>query len=174
MTGDADRGVVQVGALCLHLPATMAATVEQHASTAPGGKVQHLRMEYADLGAVLEIVMEPAAPAEREGMLGRLPPLLEALRARGLELNKVRSRRRRAGHLEGEEVVLRVQQGTASHALYLWVGSDREQDGGDAEQTPAGACRMVMQMSVPEPHVERGLDLWDRALDSAAPAERDH
>ena len=170
MVGDPDTGVVQVGPLSLRLPAAMAGGARQQAG--PGGEAQHLRLEHTDLEAVLEISLEPAAAVSDGGLRGRLPSLLEMMQARGVELQKVRSRQRRAGHLDGEEVVLRVSQGTRAHLLCLWAGAAPEVSEEAAGQPSAGPCRMVVQMTVPEPHVEQGLVLWDEALNSAGPAER--
>lgn len=108
-----------VGPCCLWLPPSL------EPASPPDDPVQHARQAQLvdpELEALLEVTAAEL-DANQTHPLDQLPALLELLRGRDLEPERLRGRRRLAGGMEGEEIVLRVGQGAASRLLCLWCGS---------------------------------------------------
>ena len=171
MADEVDTSIIRVRQLSIYLPQAMSKTAQQHVVAAHGVDAVHTRLEYANLEAIMEIDVESTDAANGEELMNRLPHVIEALHAHGVDLEKVRSRKRHTGSIEGGEVVLRLRQGIKTHVLCLWASSFQGPGDGDMEQLSANGCRIVFQMSVPDPWVEEGLNLWDRALDTASLGE---
>ncbi len=142
---EAETRPVQAGSVSLRVPAAMATGL----STGPG----YQRLEDVDRGAVLEVSSRPASP-DPQGLLDRLPGLVELLQSSGLEVDKLRARRRAVAGLQGEEVALGLRQGTTTCILCTWAG----------ERSVVDADRLVLQFSFSD---QQGLASWDEVLDSA-------
>ena len=112
-------------------------------------------MDDADLGE-LELTIVPVSTGQQV-LRERLPGIMESLVARGVRLDKLRSRPREAAGMTGEEVAVSVQQGTTTHGIFTWHGTG---GGGSAD------ARVVLQLSVSGDALDRKLEMWDHLLDS--------
>lgn len=146
---------MRFGRLLLELPASMAANLAAQTDALAANDTMSLRVDEAELGQ-LELTIAPVSTG-RQSLRERLPPISESLAARGVELHKQRSRPRVAAGLNGEEVAVSIQQGTATHGIFIWHGTG-QMEGADA--------RVVLQLALTGDSLDRKQQIWDHLLDS--------
>lgn len=141
---------VHAGSLRLALPPAMKATAAVEVGAA------HQRFTDDQHDVVLHISTGRRG-ADSQGLLHHLDEIMALLQTRGPSVDKLRARRRRVGQRPGEEVALRILQGTSARTICLWASTDT------GERSAAEADRVVIQLSSSEP----GFTTWDCILDTA-------
>jgi hypothetical protein len=98
------------------------------------------------------------------GMLEGLAAALAANIAPGVEVEKIRTRKRTAAGLAGEEMILKGTERGKTMLNFQWYYPGQVND--------SLHPRMLLIMDANDGAVEDKIDLWDAILDSLRPAGR--
>ena len=117
------------------------------------------------MGMKLEIDMNETHQVEEVGMLDSFTASLAMNFAPGVDVDKIRARKRTIGELPGEEIVTKMTANRGPKLYFGWNYQGKEDSGEHPE------IRIAIQQ-VPNGELDEKLKIWDDLLDSFRPACR--
>ena len=123
----------------------------------------YARFEGHPLNLKLELEMSETHTDEPkdEGLLARTAAVIATGYAAGVDIDRLRSRKRKAAGLDGEEEVDRMTDRHRAAISFGWRYAGKKDSGEYPE--------MVIRMESPDGNLEEKLKIWDAILDSMKP-----
>ena len=115
------------------------------------------------MGMKLEIEMNETHQVEEAGLLDRFAASLATNFAPGVDVDKIRTGKRKVADLPGEEIIARGTDKMGTDLFFAWDYKGKE----DSGEYPA--TQITIEESEDE-HLEEKIKIWDAALDSFRPA----
>ncbi len=115
------------------------------------------------MGMKLEIDMNETYEVEEVGLLDSFTASLAMNFAPGVDVDKIRARKRTIGELPGEEIVTKMTANRGPKLYFGWKYQGKEDSGEHPE------IRIAIQQ-VPNGELDEKLKIWDDLLDSFRPA----
>lgn len=112
----------------------------------------------------LEVEVKEIHQANKEGIISRTTTAMEAGLASGLKIEKIRSQKRIAAGLGGEEEILQGDEGGEKHLSFDWeyLGTV------DSGEKPW----IQITVDTGQDHLNEKIQIWDAALESFRPASK--
>jgi hypothetical protein len=111
------------------------------------------------MGMKLEIDMNETQQVEEVGVLDSFAASLATNFAPGVDVDKIRARKRTVNGLQGEEIVTRMSDAMGTKLYFGWQYLGKEDSGEHPE----------IEITIDESHnsnLDDKMNIWDRALDS--------
>jgi len=111
------------------------------------------------MGMKLEIDMNETQQVEEVGLLDSFAASLATNFAPGVDVDKIRARKRTVNGLQGEEIVTRMSDAMGTKLYFGWQYLGKEDSGEHPE----------IEITIDESHnsnLDDKMNIWDRALDS--------
>ena len=124
----------------------------------------YARFEGHPLDVKLEVKTTAVHKVSDSGLVDRLSASLAMNFAPGVDVDKIRTGKRTAAGLNGEEVIFRGTQNGESELSFTWLYTGQV-DSGDAP-------KISIEMEAPDGKVDEKLKLWDALLNSFKPIGR--
>ncbi|HPL67263.1 MAG TPA: T6SS immunity protein Tli4 family protein [Smithellaceae bacterium] len=115
------------------------------------------------MGMKLEIDMNETHQVEEVGLLDSFTASLAMNFAPGVDVDKIRARKRTIGELQGEELLTRMTANRGPKLYFGWKYLGKEDSGENPEID-------ITVEDCPDSNLDEKIRLWDRALDSFRPA----
>jgi hypothetical protein len=115
------------------------------------------------MGMKLEIEMNETHQVEEAGLLDSFAASLATNFAPGVDVDKIRTGKRKVADLPGEEIIARGTDKMGTDLFFAWDYQGKE----DSGEYPA--TQITIEESEDE-HLEEKIKIWDAALDSFRPA----
>ncbi len=119
------------------------------------------RFEGHPLGLEIDIETTETHKVEEAGLIKKTMAAMATGFAAGLDIDKIRSRKRTVAGLDGEEEVLRMNDGKKTVLNFAWEYRGRKDSGEYPE--------MRITMDSADGKLEQKLQIWDAVLDSLKP-----
>lgn len=117
------------------------------------------------MGMKLEIDMNETHQVEEVGLLDIFTASLAMNFAPGVDVDKIRARKRTIGDLQGEELLTRMTANRGPKLYFGWKYLGKEDSGENPEID-------ITVEDCPDSNLDEKMQIWDRALDSFRPAFR--
>ena len=117
------------------------------------------------MGMKLEIDMNETHQVEEVGLLDIFTASLAMNFAPGVDVDKIRARKRTIGDLQGEELLTRMTANRGPKLYFGWKYLGKEDSGENPEID-------ITVEDCPDSNLDEKMQIWDRALDSFRPACR--
>lgn len=121
----------------------------------------YARFEDASQHLKLEIKMDETHEVERGGLAEKLSDILATGFAPGLDIDKIRSHKRKVAGLKGEEIVIRTTEHAESTLQFGWEYQGKKDSGEYPE--------IQITMESPDGNLDEKLKVWDAILHSFKP-----
>ena len=115
-------------------------------------------------GTVLRVEMDETHQVEESGLLERLAASIAVNFAPGVDVDKIRTRKRVTAGLSGEELVTRLSDKKGKELFFAWEYQGKK-DSGEHPEIKIG-------MECPDRGLEEKLNIWDNVLNSFRPTYR--
>jgi hypothetical protein len=117
------------------------------------------------MGMKLEIDMNETYEVEEVGLLDSFTASLAMNFAPGVDVDKIRARKRTIGELQGEELLIRMTANRGPKLYFGWKYLGKE-DSGEYPEID------ITVEDCPDSNLDEKMQIWDRALDAFRPACR--
>ena len=121
----------------------------------------YARFEGHPLDMKLEIEMQETRHVEQNGLKERLDAAVETNSATGVDIDKIRSKKRTCAGLKGEEMIVRMRDRDKTELTFAWEYAG-EVDSGERPE-------IQITMESPDGQLEEKVRMWDAILDSFKP-----
>ena len=110
------------------------------------------------MGMILRLEMGETHKVEEAGVMDRLAASLAINFAPGVEMNKIRTRKRTVARLAGQEIVIRLSDRKGKELFFAWDYQGKEDSGQHPE--------IKIGIECPDGNLGEKLELWDKLLNS--------
>ena len=124
-------------------------------------EASYVRFE-GPMGMKLRVEMGETHKVEEAGLLDRLAASLAINFAPGVDVDKIRTRKRTVAGLAGQEVVVRLSDKKGKELFFSWEYQGKENSGVDPE------IKIAVE-ECPDEDLDEKLKLWDKMLESFRP-----